>query len=102
MADLFISEYAQAGVDSLSRTTFCPQEPANAEQAVAIGGTSAQSAAFNALTRFVVIHAEAACAIAFGTNPTAVATAKRMATGETRAFAVPVGAAYKVAVIQDS
>lgn len=74
-----------------------PVEPAIAEQNVAIGGTSTQSAAFNTNTRFVRVHTDVLCAVKFGANPTAVATAHRMADESTEWLAVSGG--HKVAVI---
>ena len=45
------------------------------EQVVAIGTSSAQSAAFNAETKIVRLAANNTCFVEFGSNPTAVATA---------------------------
>ena len=47
--------------------------PGLAEQTVAIGASSTQSAPFNVNTRFVRLCADVACAVAFGRNPTASA-----------------------------
>lgn len=73
------------------------QEPAIASQTVAIGGTSAQSSAFNARTRFVRIHTDVACSLEFGTNPTAVAGACDLAANQTEYFGLIPG--LKLAVI---
>jgi hypothetical protein len=94
---LYITEY-----QSLARANNGPhvaagQEPNVAEQQVSIGGTSTQSAAFNAKTGFVMIHTDAICALAFGNDPTAVANRHRMAAGEVRFYGVSPG--QKVAVI---
>jgi hypothetical protein len=100
MAVLYISEYDRQCIDYLRLGVPAPQEPSIAEQSVAIGGTSAASAAFNAKTKFVRVHTDAICSIAFGVSPTAVATAKRMAAGQTEFFGVRPG--DKVAVITNT
>ena len=100
MAVLFITEYAFQGQNPDGRSLpEIPLEPPLAEQTVAIGGASAQSAAFNAGTTFVRIHTDVICSIAFGTNPTATATTRRLAAGSTEYFAVPRGQSFKVANI---
>lgn len=101
MATLYVSEYehipaAANGVVPVGK------EASVAEQNVAIGGTSVQSSAFNAKTNFVRLHTDAICSVAFGTNPTAVATAKRLAANQTEYFGVPQGGAFKVAVITNT
>lgn len=99
MAVLYISEYADL---PLFNGQIIPtgQEPSVAEQNVAIGVASAQSAAFDGNTKFVLVHTDAICSIKFGANPTAVATEARMAAGETRFYGVKPG--DKVAVIQNT
>lgn len=99
MAVVYISEYADLRYLS-------GYEPAIATQTVAIGGASAQSAAFNENTNFVRVHTDAICSVLFGTNPTATATSPRMAAGQTEYFAVknPLDAAsrLKLAVITNT
>lgn len=96
MAKLYVSEYI-GGPDK----AMPPQEPSVAEQTpVVIGAGSLQSAAFNAKTNLVRIHADAICSIKFGENPTATADNKRMAAGDTEYFTV--GPAQKVAVITNT
>lgn len=97
MATLYVSEYSRQCIDYLQLTVAAPQEPSIAEQNVTIGVGSTQSAAFNAATKFVRVHTDAICSVAFGANPTAVATAKRMAAGQTEFFGVRPG--DKIAVI---
>lgn len=99
MAVLYISEYASLAPAQWGGTDPSGLEPST-DQIVAIGGTTAQSTAFAASTRFVRLHTDAICNVKFGTNPTAVAnTSKRLAANQTEIFAVPQGQAYKVAVI---
>lgn len=103
MSTLYITEFARQGRDAggwLLPTM--AQEPPCTEQTVAIGASSVASNAFNALTAFVRIHADAVCSIAFGTSPTAAATNRRMAAGQTEYFQVPVGGGFKVAVITNT
>ena len=98
MATLYISEFARLGQD-LRSVVMAPEEPVLANQTVTIGVGSAASAAFNASTTFVEIHADAICSIKFGTAPTAAATDMRLAAGDRIIRAVPRGASYKVACI---
>lgn len=94
MAVLYITEYAS--------TSTPVQEPANAIQTVAIAAGSAASAAFQNNTNIVRLQTDVVCSIAFGTAPTASATTTRMAANQTETFKVPLGAAYKVAVITNT
>lgn len=71
-----------------------------AEQVVAIGGASTQSAAFNAKTKLIRVHTDAICSIKVGTNPTALTTSARMAADQTEYFGVVPG--QKIAVIANT
>lgn len=99
MSVLYVSEYAympqQQGV-----LYQIGAEPAIAEQHFTVSGTSAQSAAFNANTRFVRIHTDGIVSLLFGANPTAVTTAKRLAANQTEFFGVNPG--DKVAAITNT
>ena len=68
-------------------------------QRVAIAGTSAQSAALNASTAWVVLTAQVPSQVAFGTNPTADSAGKYLPADVPRAFQVEKGQSWKVAVI---
>jgi hypothetical protein len=95
MAVLYISEYTEG-------SQFAPtlgNEPAIAQQTVAIGVGSVQSAAFGRNTTVVRLHTDLGCSIRFGTNPTATTGHARMALGQTEYFKVLPG--DKVAVIQN-
>lgn len=94
---LDITEYGSMATDVPGNRLPCGQEPAVLTQQVAIGGASAQSAAFNGSTRFIRVHADAACRLAFGADPTASAASMRMAAGSTEYFGVRPG--HKLAVI---
>jgi len=107
MATLYIREYV--GIGAASNATGIGQallevqagaEPAVTDQTVAISGSSAQSAAFNAKTYLVRIHTDSICSILFGANPTAAATNARLAANQTEYFIVQPG--QKVAVISNS
>src|SRR5574341_71915 len=92
MAFLYISEYQYLAIDAISGRIAAPKDPPVATQQIAIGVGSAASAAFNARTKFIEVHTDAVCSIATSANPgatpTAVATARRMAAGETRYYGV--------------
>ena len=106
MATLYITECNKQAMGGLAPSVSnafpvsAPQMPPVAEQAIAIGGTSTQSAAFNAATSFVMVSCDVTCSLAWGTNPTAVATAQRMYANETRFYGVTAG--QKLAVISNS
>jgi hypothetical protein len=101
MPTLYICEYANQGRDTAGYTIQgVAQEPANTEQTVAIGGTSAQSNAFQSGTTLIRVHTDSICSIAIGTNPTAAATNKRMAANTTEYFGVRPG--DKIAVITNT
>lgn len=102
MAKVYITEFATQCRDASGRNLGIAMEPMVATQVVAIGGTTAQSAAVNALTTFVRIHTDAICSIELGTDPAATANTRRMAAGSTEYFGVPLGKAYKVAVITNT
>jgi hypothetical protein len=101
MASLFITELSSI-VPALGPGNIAiPAMPANAEQSVAIGASSAASAPFAAGTRYVELFADATCAIAFGVDnadnaPTAVATLHGMAANERRIYAVAPGGVVAV------
>jgi hypothetical protein len=107
MSVITITEYAGLAYPQVGGIQAqVPQEPPLAEQAIAITGSTAQSAAFNAATTLVRINIDgtAACAITFGTNPTATtpsagAGSGRLAANQTEFRGVPRGQSYKVAFI---
>lgn len=101
MATLYITEYAT--VATLPNATGqVALEPAIAEQTVAIGVSSAASAAFNAKTRLVRLHTDSVCSIKLGLSPTAAATNGRLAANQTEFRAVPENGSFQVAVITNS
>jgi hypothetical protein len=102
MAVLYVTEYAEMQIGPAGRVGQMPMEPPIAEQTVAIGGSSTQSSAFNAKTRFVRLHTDAICSVEFGAAPLASATTGRMAANQTEYRGVPPNAFYRVAVITNS
>jgi hypothetical protein len=101
MAILYVTEFQNTMPNTLAPgQAALAIVPPLAEQTVAQSASSAQSAAFNQLTKFVRLHTDAICSVEFGTNPTAVAnTQARMAANQTEYFGVPQGASFKVAVV---
>lgn len=93
-----ITEYSTLPNDAAGKPVLTGLEPAQAQQQVEIGAVSAQSAVFNEVTRFIRLHADSACRIEFGTNPTATAASRRMAAGATEFVGVRPG--LRIAVIQ--
>jgi hypothetical protein len=102
VAVLYITEYAGLTPSPVGGLAQLSQENPLAEQTVSIGVSSAQSSAFNAKTRIVRLHCDAVCSVEFGTNPTATSSTQRLAANQTEVKGVPVGASFKVAVIQNS
>jgi hypothetical protein len=101
MPDLYISEYARQALDTRGLLP-APEEPPIASQKIAISGSSALSAPFNAKTRFVMIHSDVICSYRVGAAPTATAADARMAAGDTRFFGVDPGlTAMRLAVISN-
>jgi len=100
MSTLYVTEVTHLGVDASGQAIMAPSMPPALEQTVAIAGQSAASNAFGGTTRFVQIHTDAICSIAFGTNPAATTSNQRLAANETRFYSVTPG--MKVAVITNT
>jgi len=99
MGILYVTEFSTLGTTPWNQTVQQALQPPAAEQAITYS-TSTQSAAFKNNTNFVRLNTDSICSIAFGINPTAVAsTNARMSAGSTEYFAVPVGQAFKVAAV---
>lgn len=99
MAKLYVTEFAWQGQDGNNAFMPIPLEPPLAGQTVVVGAGSLQSSAFNANTTYIRIHTDSICSIAFGTNPTATDSTRRLAANATEYFSVPKGQSFKVAVI---
>lgn len=100
MATLWIKEHARkpqyaGGPDIWG-------EPTLVEQAVAISGTSAQSAAFNAQTKFITITSDSPFCYLVAANPTATTSSFRVSADQIITIGVepsPGSAPYKIAGI---
>lgn len=97
MSTVWIEEYSGAPVGVGGTIPAHDAEKFLAGQALTLSGSSQQSAAVNAGTKMVTIHADAACYLKFGTDPTVV-TEIHLASGIYRDFFVPQGKSWKVAV----
>ena len=98
---LYISEYASPPIMNGLQIA-AGAWPVITVQRIEITGSSVQSAAFNAATKFVRLNCTAVCAVAAGLNPTASTGAdgvsERLAANQTEFF-VPLEPALIVAVI---
>lgn len=95
-ATLYISEYV--GPPAVSVYYQAASSPAITMQTVAVGGVSAQSAAFSSTTRLIRVQTDIKCFVVIGgTNPTATTSSQRMAADQTEYFVVAPG--DKLAVI---
>ena len=100
MATLYITEFDRQGRDIDSYSAPVAAWPPIAQQAITISSTSAQSAVLNALTTLVRVHADTACWIEIGTNPTATNAKMKMPADSTEYFSVRSGSSTtKIAVI---
>ena len=90
MATLYISEFQRMGDDdrSVAQIAECPPL---AQQAITISAVSAQSAAFNTLTRFIRVHTDTACWLEWGASPTATTSKMPFPADATEYFGVIPG-----------
>jgi len=100
MAKVYITEYSDLARDVPGMIIPVAFEPCVTTQIVAIGGSTVQSSAFNAVTKFVRLHSDAICSVAFGVNPVATTSTQRVAAGATEYFKVSPG--HKIAVITNT
>lgn len=90
MASLYITEFALIGETSRGKVQ-TPEWPAVAHQKLTIGAET-DSAAFNAATKFIRVHADAICSIVITASaPAATTSMCRMAAGQTEYFSVKPG-----------
>jgi hypothetical protein len=105
MSKLYISEYARVTQASGPGNTAvqAPEEPPVATQVVDFTSGAAQSAAFNAKTRFVRLHTDAICSVKFGAAPTATISDPRLALGQTEYRGIPAdGSAARLSAISNT
>jgi hypothetical protein len=100
MSTLYVTELKDLPFDYFGRPMPAPKMPAEAEQGVSISGVSVQSSAFGNNTHYIMVHPDATCSIAIGTNPTAVNTAHRIKQDERLYYGVTPG--HKIAVITNT
>ena len=104
MADLFIVEYPQLATDTLGRPMLVGlnRYSGQYDQTPIAIGTEAKSAAFQADTHVIRVHAAAICSVKVGPAATVAATTStaRMAAGQTEFFHVEPG--WKLSVITNS
>lgn len=78
MAKFYIAEYADI-TETVRGSAQAPKDPPAVEQTIIITGAAAQSAAFGATTRFILITTDAICSILVGgTNPIATQNSHRL------------------------
>jgi hypothetical protein len=95
-----ITEYTDLAAARSGHKVIAGQEPSILNQQVAVAGVSAQSAAFQDATRFIRVHSDVACRVAFGSSPSAAATSQRIPANGTEYFGVVPG--HKLAVISSA
>ena len=101
MATLYITELLDLGKSHSAGAGQMAKLPAMAEQTVAIGAGSVQSAALNRNTRFVRLMADSICSVAVGASPTATATNMRLAANVPEYFEIS-GPTRLIAVIANT
>ena len=101
MATVYVAEFATVGGTSNFGVAGA-QVPPIRELTVTISGASvALASVFTTNTKFVRVHADAICSVAFGLTPTATTSNMRFAANQTEYFSVPQPN-YKLAVISNS
>lgn len=101
MANLYVSEYSRAPLLSVGPIQLPDESSLQAEYVVAYSGTAVASPAFGAATRFVRLHTDSICSVAFGAAPVATATNKRLAANQTEYFGIAQGNGWKVSAISN-
>ena len=97
MAFLYVTEHYAPTLQAGQLMPAAKMPPIADQTPIANNGASTQSAAFNELTRMVCLHTDLACHVAFGSNPTATTSYRRIAANATEYF--EVNGSDKVAVI---
>lgn len=98
--NLYVTEYAGVAGDQQGSTVgFLADRPVASQKVDFTAGVT-PSAAFNAATRFIRVHAEAICSVKLGSAPVATAGDARMTAGQTEIYAVNPG--DKISVITNT
>jgi len=93
-----IIEYGNIGNTGPAYPVVPSSHQIKAQAPITPSGTSAQSAAVDDNTRFVLIQADEAIYAALGSNPTATTSDYRIQAGGEQLFTVQRGQSWKVAV----
>jgi hypothetical protein len=89
MATLYITELQRLGDDDRSVAQIADLASVVTQQAITISASSAQSAAFNALTRYIRVHTDTTCWLSTATaNPTATTSMIKLPADGTEYFGV--------------
>lgn len=91
MTKLYVTEYC--GLKLVSGPNGvpaqCPEEPPLAEQVVDYSAGAAASAAFNAKTKFIRVHADSICSRLIAAAPVATTAKARMSADQTEYIGLP-------------
>lgn len=98
MARLYVTEFGAFTVDAGGLVQIAKTNVVIDQTPIAIGAGSLQSSAFSAGSRYVRVHSDAICSIAFGSNPVATVNNMRLATNQTEYFAINAGDSLAVIV----
>lgn len=99
MSIIYISEYDQLASQEYGPPVPVGLEPAIATQVKDYSGGVVQSDTFNANTRFVMVHTDAACHVKFGAGPTATTSNQRLPADATIFFGVDPTKSLKISAI---
>ena len=88
MAKIYITELANITASDSGASMPVAALPGLAEQVVAVGSASAQSAAFNAATKFIRVVSDVPANIEVGLNPVATINTLYLAAGVPEYFGV--------------
>jgi hypothetical protein len=90
MATIWIEE--EADVPLAPRGNVVPVHNASigntVQQKITIGGSTTQSSAFAANTKYITVHSDAECYFDIGSNPTATTSTRHLAAGIYRTYKV--------------
>lgn len=99
MGTVNISEYSNTTFGMPGNGTDIPSTPEVASSNVTSSGTSAQSSAFNDVTKIIRVTTDTTVRVTFGADPTATATDIRIKADTVSFFGVVPG--QKIAVIDE-
>lgn len=99
MAILYITQYDKLASQEYGPSVQVGLEPSLGDSTVAIGSSSEQSGQLNPKTRFVMVHTDAICHVAFGGNPTATTGNRRLPADATIFYGVDPTKDLQLAVI---